>query len=478
MENLGKIYQTIVGDDITFFFSLIIVLWLLCAAILTVVPSISSRSIPAKLISITPGSLASLGVLGTFFGILIGLLDFDVTRVDDSVPELLVGLKIAFTTSIVGISAAILFRLIRSFVPSVTSSTGVTPEDIHAALIDIRDNGRTASEQSAKQLDDLRKAISSDGDASLLTQVQKLRTSIQDGHAELIKEFRAFAEHMVENNQKALIEALEQVIRDFNENLTEQFGENFKQLNEAVHKLVDWQENYREHVEKLEQRLDKAVSAVEYSEQSLEQVKRHSEAIPEAIKPLQSVLNGINDQTEVLSAQLEAIGGLRDKAIEAFPVIEANLEKVTKELSSSVEDVVNRSRDALTDSQTGHAQLRAEYQAFISEAKKAQENFQTELANLMGQLAEQSLQEFSKHGDLIEASSKEAQQKINEAWAESMQKMNEQFESFDKAMQDELTRSIELLGQNMASVSEKLVSDYTPLTDRLRQVLEIGRGAS
>ena len=79
-----------------------------------------------------------------------------------------------------------------------------------------------------------------------MTQVQKLRTTVDDGQKELIKEFKDFAEHMVENNQKAIIEALENVIKDFNEKLTEQFGENFKQLNEAVEKLVDWQDRYKE----------------------------------------------------------------------------------------------------------------------------------------------------------------------------------------------------------------------------------------
>ncbi|WP_223823665.1 hypothetical protein [Candidatus Enterovibrio escicola] len=44
---------------------------------------------------------------------------------------------------------------------------------------------------------------------------------------------------MSESATEQVIEALKQVILDFNHNLTEQFSENFKQLNEADHKLVD-----------------------------------------------------------------------------------------------------------------------------------------------------------------------------------------------------------------------------------------------
>ncbi len=172
MDQLARIHETILSDDITYFFCAVIVVWLALAAFLVLVRRLAVRPVTSKFIAMTPNSLAMLGVLGTFTGILIGLLNFDVTRIDDSVPELLAGLKIAFTTSIVGIAAAISFRLVRTIAPSGASSEGVTPENIHAALLEIRDDGRTTASRSADQLTELRKAISSEGDSSLLTQVQ------------------------------------------------------------------------------------------------------------------------------------------------------------------------------------------------------------------------------------------------------------------------------------------------------------------
>ena len=69
----------------------------------------------------------SLGILGTFTGILIGLLNFNVDEIDKSVPDLLEGLKIAFATSIVGISAAIIFRGCRAFSPTQASTDVLGP---------------------------------------------------------------------------------------------------------------------------------------------------------------------------------------------------------------------------------------------------------------------------------------------------------------------------------------------------------------
>jgi len=46
-----------------------------------------------------------------------------------------------------------------------------------------------------------------------------------------------------------LVEALRDVIHDFNNKITEQFGDNFKELNEAVGRLLIWQEDYKGFVE-------------------------------------------------------------------------------------------------------------------------------------------------------------------------------------------------------------------------------------
>lgn len=477
MEFVNRIYGMAFADEVTTFFTYFILGWLAIGTLLILVRPVARSAFGAKFIAMTPTTLATLGILGTFTGILLGLQDFDVNRVDESVPQLLAGLKTAFVTSIVGIVAAVLFRLIRTLVPSGGTTEAVSPEDILAALFEIRDDGRRASQRSEDQLIELRKAISSEGDSNLLTQIQKLRTTVQDGQAEYIREFRDFAKHMTENSQRALIEALEQVIRDFNTKLTEQFGENFKQLNAAVHALVVWQDQYRQHVEALERRLDTAVAAVEASQKALESVASHSERIPEMMKPLEPVLSGINVQTKLLGGHLEAVASLRDKAVEAFPMIEANLQKLTTQFAQGVEEAVTASREAISEGQQAHAELRKGYDAFLTDAGTARERFSGELANALKQMSEQSSREFARHGELIQANAKEAQKVIGESWSKSVEKLNDQFTAFDSQMQQELTRALELLGRNLASVSEKLVGDYSVLTQKLRDFIVATRSA-
>ena len=49
-----------------------------------------------------PTLLTTIGILGTFAGIISGLLGFEVENIDESIATLLEGLKTAFITSLAG----------------------------------------------------------------------------------------------------------------------------------------------------------------------------------------------------------------------------------------------------------------------------------------------------------------------------------------------------------------------------------------
>ena len=186
---------------------------------------------PSLIASASPALLTTIGVLGTFVGIFIGLVNFDVGNIDKSVPLLLEGMKVAFVTSILGMGSAVFLRVTYAAVPRKALAESVGPEEIYSVLTDIRDGQNSA-----------------------------------------LSEFRQFAETMAEDNSKALIEALEQAIRDLNTHiylLNEQFGENLKQLNEAVGALLSWQDQYKDHVEKLTDQLQRSLDGIESETRSL-----------------------------------------------------------------------------------------------------------------------------------------------------------------------------------------------------------------
>jgi len=43
----------------------------------------------------------------------------------------------------------------------------------------------------------------------------------------------------------------------------------------------------------------------------------------------------------------------------------------------------------------------------------------------------------------------------------------------DDAMEDELTKALTTFGYQLSSLSEKFVQDYTPLTERLKELVHV-----
>ena len=85
-------------------------------------------------IEMIPSAISTLGVLGTFIGITLGLICFDTKDLNDSIPGLLEGLKTAFFTSLAGMfGSLILSRKVNNLFDEKTG--GVSDTSQAAALI-------------------------------------------------------------------------------------------------------------------------------------------------------------------------------------------------------------------------------------------------------------------------------------------------------------------------------------------------------
>lgn len=319
MEILESIWNAVWSDDnnIAWLFFDFIFIWFVVAATLVLFGKISPQNWTSRFAVITPRTLVMLGVFGTFLGILIGLLDFDVTNINASVPLLLDGLKVAFTTSVVGIFFALVFQVITIFFPLPAAKGDDIPAAIHETLKEQRD---------------------------LLKESIEEQVAIRRGQEKLITEFREFERKIAEN----LIKALEDVTRKFDVILQNLVGESFKKLAEAVNQLVEWQENYKQYIEKTQQQLSEIVTSLEASKTALETIRTHTEAIPNSVKQLEDILKAVNNA-------LGAFATLREDAEKALPRIKENLETITgslvnggKEIESNAQKLSKQMQDSVT----------------------------------------------------------------------------------------------------------------------------------
>lgn len=101
-------------------------------------------------------SIISLGVLGTFVGIFIGLQNFNINSIEESIPPLLSGLKTAFVTSIYGMFIAILLTIFKP--PLLRSFKRIdTSKDTKEILIDILHSFKNHEELNRNLIEELQK---------------------------------------------------------------------------------------------------------------------------------------------------------------------------------------------------------------------------------------------------------------------------------------------------------------------------------
>lgn len=455
-----------------------------------------------------PTALTTIGVVGTFTGIYVGLVEFDVADIDSSIPPLLAGLKIAFSTSILGMVTSILLKFAQGTRRPKAENDSVTAGDIFKVMTEVRDETKKNRERSEELLLEVKGAISGDGESSLVTQIQKLRTSTQDGHLEVTKttaegfstmneEFRSFAEKMAENNSKALIDALQEVISNFNTQLNEQFGDNFKQLNEAVGALLTWQENYKAQVEAMVAEFAEVSKGIVQTRDAIGVISEKSADIPKTMAELSRVIKVADDQIELLNGHLEAVAELGDKAATAFPIIEDNIDKLTSDFSSSVRENANllglvmaeqskamqeasrHSVSMLEDSTARHHEAVAKLEAGMTEIPKQVNGLMVQLQTDMSDAFEAFTKEMKAGLQGQSAAITEAVGDLRGSLQKSLTDTNDMiqqsFHVFDQQMQEEILRTIETMGGHLASLSHKFVEDYTPLTDKLRRVVEMSR---
>ena len=430
--------------------------------------------------------LTSLGIFGTFVGIVVGLLDFDPNQLDQSIGKLLDGLKTAFITSLAGIGTGIIFK-IASTTPWLNQKTAeneseVEPADILAAL-----NDQTQLLQATKD------AIAGDEESSLAGQMKLLRVQTEDRHRKdsevreefallLLQKLDTFSEMLSRSATEQIIDALRKVIIDFNRNLTEQFGENFKALDASVHKLVEWQEHYRQQLEQLHSLYNDSVQGIVRIELAVTRIAESSSSIPETTEKLATLLETANHQLSELERHLATFKEMRDRAVEAVPEIQSHIEEMTKDISRSVdaasehyrklldssESYINaqdhKAREILETLSASVERVQRDIQSVQEQVKSSIHQMQMEMENTMKEVLAAQAQTTGKAVDGLS-------EQMQRAVSQTGEGVNKQLEALDQAMHQELTRVMNQMAQALGQITGKFAEDYGRLVDAMDRVV-------
>jgi len=311
-----------------------------------------------------PALLMTIGVLGTFIGIVIGLLDFDPNALDASVGKLLEGLKTAFMTSVAGMALGILYRILAATGwltpkdPAQQQDSDVTASDLLAALNAQTEQMQLLRQDQRERLNALHAAVAGQEETNLAGQMKLLRADMNDRDRQdrldreefsgkLWRRLEEFSDQLSRSATEQIIEALRKVIADFNAKITEQFGDNFKALDASVQKLVTWQEQNRAEMARLQTLYSRSVEAIAAIEGAMTRIVESSAVIPGHMQALEDCVKTARLQIAELERHLQAFAELRDRAVEALPETRRHIGEMTGGIADSVAHMTNHQRAML-----------------------------------------------------------------------------------------------------------------------------------
>ena len=366
----------------------------------------------------------------------------------------------------------------------------------HDALANLQEEeGR----QTREELTSIQVTLTN-GQKDICTQLENLTTSFSDKQDSLIIQFQEFSKNVAESVAKLatdeLIDALKTVIEDFNAKITEQFGENFKQLNEAVGRTVEWQEQYRQQMDELADEFRLAAQSIEISRKSVESIAESSNDIVVRSNSIVDCAEKLDPILHTLNNQLEAFSELRQNALNAFPLIENQLTELTTGFSDAVQTAIDNSHKSMKqqhDALTEHSDLLKltvvntsnelkEFTTRFSESVETSINQAHNSMNLQRNVLSNQLSEIE---ELVGKVTQQVQETINTSQSSMnhqrqelvilTQQLQGNFREFERTLESELTNSLQNLTGHLTSLSEKFVEDYTPLTEELYRLVNLAR---
>lgn len=377
----------------------------------------------SKTVELAPNILTSIGIFGTFLGVALGLWSFDTTDIHGSVPKLMDGLKTAFWSSIAGLLGALTIKLRSTF----SQANRRTENQTRAASIDDLD-------ASLKLLAD---QFNPENTKSVPSLLKEQHEENQNGVRQIVYVLEHYEERMADANAKALVEAIEAVMQDFNTRINEQYGDNFKRLNESVGKMLDWQNNYRAQLQQLIDEQERTASSMKEASNAFEYMVKHANAFNGISESLQDLLSGMEAQRANLEDQLGGLAAVVNNAADGLPQLEGRIAALTTGIAEQVHEQQRWTVEHITQAQEGIHQQMSE----VMERSGAQLQQQQQLTH----------QQLTRIAEKVER----------------------QVAVLDDSMEEELNKALQSFGMQLTALSEKFVSDYSPLTQKLQDVVKL-----
>jgi len=284
-------------------------------------------------------------------------------------------------------------------------------------------------------------------------------------NSELVMAFKEFSNYMLEENSKVFIEALNKTIRDFNINLVETFGSNFKQLNEAVVKLLDWQEHYKDTIELTTENQKIIFDSFRNIGTELDNFNQKAKGVNTIVSELALSTKEALEQNYRLNDSLEVLAQLDEQVKELLPnfmKINSNLDNNLKIFSEQTNKITAELKEFTSNLSLGLDKSKEQVSKLLEDTIKS-------FSSIIEKSEENNKEIVRSTSEKIKSLNEDLDKHIREKITKIDKILKEKIQETDDSLKDNLNDIIKMLG----NISEKFAEDYEPLANKLREIVQL-----
>ncbi len=292
----------------------------------------------AQLADVIPSLLTSLGILGTFIGLMRGLSGLDMSdaaKTMDSIPQMIGGMTFAFMTSIAGISCSLLFNMLNRMANGSATSAIDDFTDAFADLVmqkPLEDNVQMIIQSEDRAA--LLRHMSADMEARVS---EGIVSSVEKSLYPVTQSMNSF----IMGQTQAQIDGVANIANQFINQMHRMLGNQFVQLGQTLSQVNQAQTVSLESLERTMAAADQILSGMN----ELQDVNRR------VMKRFESYIHTIDQAQETGSQFLthgsQVLSGMLTASEEQAAFMDT-LKSAQQELKSSMHDYADWSSRVLT----------------------------------------------------------------------------------------------------------------------------------
>jgi hypothetical protein len=383
-----------------------------------------------------PGILTSLGILGTFLGLMRGLGGMDVSDVNktmESIPQIIGGMSFAFSTSIAGVACSLLFQMVNR--STLGTASGAVTEFQDTFSETVMQTPLNADTRAICQREDqalyLRHVVNDMSNAM----ADRISDAMEQSFVPIAQQMNSF----IAGQTQTQLESLSVITHRFLENMNQQLGGQFLQLGQT---LADINRSQKA-----------SYDAVDRSMHTADQ-------IIEEFSHVQQVTLDIAGRMEDYVARLNEGRAQEDAFTRSATEIIGQMGRAARQQS-----------DNLTEIQAMQEQLR---QTMEEQTIRNKQNMQriVDRADEQGRDTEEIARAMHESGDMLGRQYAKLVQSVTVSFNDALEQLNRNMEALTRAL-GERTRTLTEAGDSAAGehVIEEL-SDLSRAASGISDVLK------